>query len=231
MEMNVLGLIPARGGSKGLKNKNIIYLSGKPLINYAIQALRNSKLVNKVVVTMDSEKIAEVALEYGAEVPFLRPPEMALGNSPVYPALVHAVKKLEELQDYKTEYIITAQPTYPLMKATQIDKAVKLAIEKKADSIITVVKLDHDCHPYNIRKILPNGTIKFWKEKEHYKYPTRQSKPEFYHFGNIVVSHYDTLINEHRLEGKKNYPMEIEQITSLDVNVKEDLILIEEISG
>ncbi|MFX1383485.1 MAG: cytidylyltransferase domain-containing protein [Promethearchaeota archaeon] len=225
--MKVLGLVPARGGSKGIKDKNIVNLAGKPLISYVIEALKKSETVDKIVCTTDSEKIAEVAREYGAEAPFLRPAEMARDDSAAYPALMHAVKKIEELQNYRPDYIVTAQPTYPLMKPEQIDKAVNLAIEKQADSVVTVVELEHARHPYNIRYMEPDGTLQFWKEEEHYKYPTRQSKPQFYSFANILVTNYSTLMNRGRLEGVKNYPLVVELITSFDINIQEDLEIIE----
>lgn len=223
----VLGLIPARGGSKGIKNKNVINLAGKPLIVYAIVALKKSKAVDKIVCTTDSELIAETAKKYGAEVPFLRPKELAQDFSPVYPALAHAVRKLEKLQNYKPDYIVMIQPTSPLVQPEQISAAVKMAIKMKADSVITAVDLEHDTHPYNIREILPDGRIKFWMEKEHYQFPTRQSKPQFRKFGNLYVSSYDTLIKKRRLEGEKNYALKIDKNTTLDINILEDVKEIE----
>ena len=226
--MNILGLIPARGGSKGIKNKNIIELAGKPLISYVISALKNSEFVGRVVVTTDSDEIATIAKQYGAEVPFMRPAELAQDNSPTYPAIKHAVLEMEKL-GFRADYIITAQPTYPLMQTEEIDAAINLAVEKNADSVITACELGHDCHPYNIRKINQDGTVSFWMEDEHYKFPTRQSKPKFYTFGNIFVSSYKTIVEDCRLEGKKNYLIEIEKDNHLDVNTEEDLKEIERI--
>lgn len=199
----ILGLVPARGGSKGIKNKNLIKLAGKPLIAFSIEALKKSRAVDKIVCTTDSELIAKVAKKYGAEVPFFRPRELAKDTSPVYPALAHAIKMLEKLQNYKPDYIVMIQPTSPLVEPEQIKAAVKMAINKKADSVITAVDLEHDAHPYNIREILPDGRIKFWMEKEHYQFPTRQSKPQFRKFGNLYVSSYKTLMEKGRLEGEK----------------------------
>lgn len=226
-KVKILGLIPARGGSKGIKSKNTIELAGKPLISYVISAFKKSKSVGKIVCTTDSPKIAEMAKKYGAEAPFLRPAELAQDASPVYPALVHAVKTLEETQNYKPDYIVLLQPTYPFVKPDQIDRAVKLAMDKKADSVITAVVLDHDCHPYNIREILPDARIKFWKEEEHYKYPSRQMKPKFYKFGNLFVTSYRTLMNKGKLEGEKNYAIEIPKIDAFDINDREDLEIAE----
>lgn len=227
--MKILGLIPARGGSKGIKNKNIADLAGKPLIGYAIEALKKSKVADKIVVTTDSELIAEVARKCGAEVPFLRPSELASDSSPIYPSLLHAVKKLEELQGYRPDYIVTLQCTYPLILPEQISQAVKKAIEEKADSVITACELEHDCHPYNVREVLDDGRVKFWKEEEHYLFPTRQSKPKFYSFGNVFVSSYETIVNKGKLEGEKNYLILIDKVYHLDVNTVEDLKEIEDV--
>lgn len=226
--MNILGIIPARGGSKGIKNKNIIELAGKPLISYSITALKNAEYVNRVVVTTDSDEIATIAKQYGAEVPFMRPSELAQDNSPTYPAIKHAVLEMEKL-GFRADYIVTAQPTYPLVQPKEIDAAVKMVIEKNADSVITACELGHDCHPYNIRQINQDGTVSFWKEDEHYKFPTRQRKPKFYIFGNIFVSSYKTVVEDGRLEGKKNYLIEIDKNNHLDVNTEEDLIEIEQV--
>lgn len=223
----ILALVPARGGSKSIKNKNIINLAGKPLIAYVIEALKKSKAVDKIVCTTDSEVIAKIAQKYGAEVPFMRPKELALDISPVYPALTHAVKMLEKLQNYRPDYIVMVQPTSPLVDPGQIKAAIQIAIQKKADSVITTVNLDHDCHPYNIREILSDGRIKFWMEKEHYQFPTRQSKPQFRKFGNLYVSSYDTLIKKGRLEGENNYALIVDKNTTLDINTPEDIKEIE----
>jgi len=225
--MKILGLIPARGGSKGIKNKNIIDLAGRPLISYAINALNKANLVDRIVCTTDSPKIARVARRCGAEVSFLRPKEIAQDNSPVFPALIHAVKKLEEIDDYKPDFIVTIQPTSPFVESGQIDGAVAMAIEKKADSVVTVVDLGNPCHPYSIREILPGGKTKFWMEKEHYKFPDRQSRPKFYKFGNLFVTHYDTLVGMGRVEGRNNYVYKVDKFFCFDIDDPSDLVMAE----
>lgn len=225
--MKILGLIPARGGSKGIKNKNLADVGGHPLISYVITALKQADLVDRVLCTTDSPKIAETAISLGAEAPFLRPAELARDDSPTYPALTHAVTTLEQLDGFKPDYIVTTQPTYPLIQSKQIDDAIRLAAKKHADSVITVCELDHDCHPYNIRRIEESGKTAFWMTNEHYEFPTRQSKPKFHKFGNLYVSSYDTVVNQGKLEGDANYAIVIDALFSLDVNTKEDLSIIE----
>jgi len=226
-EYNVLGLVPARGGSKGVPNKNITDIDGDPLISYVINALQESDAVDRIVCTTDSEEIASVARECGAEVPFMRPDHMAEDDSVIFNALAHAAEKTGEILDFHPDYVVTAQPTHPLMAADQVDRAVTKVITEDADSTVTVVKLDHGYHPYNIREQLDDGTVKFWKEEEHYKYPNRQEKPDFYHFGNLYVTRYELLVEEKRLEGEDNYPVEVDFVSSLDIDTPDDIPLIE----
>lgn len=223
----VLGLIPARGGSKGIENKNIVDVAGRPLISYAIEAMGASESIDRIVCTTDSEEIAEVAQEWGAEVPFLRPASMAEDDSPVYPALVHAVERVEELLDFVPEFVVTVQPTEPLVKSDHIESAVRKATTERAESTITAIELEHDAHPYNIRRKRPDGRVEFWMEEEHYDHPTRQSKPTFYKFGNVYVTRRDVLLERERLEGEDNYLVTIDAISGLDVNTPEDLDEVE----
>lgn len=228
--LNILGLIPARGGSKGIKNKNIAPLAGKPLISYVIETMKQSRYIGRVVCTTDSEVIAEAAREYGAEVPFMRPAALATDAAAVYPALVHALQELERLEQYKPDYIVLVQATSPLTTVEQIDATIEKVLENNADSAITAEVLPHDCHPYNIREMSPDGSVHFWMEKEHYQFPSRQSKPTFYKFGNTYVTSYDTLVNKGRLEGEKNYIVPIEdQESVMDINTPADLEAIEKI--
>jgi len=226
-DRNVLGLIPARQGSKGIKKKNIVDVAGRPLIGYVIEALEDSRSVDRIVCTTDSEEIAAVAREWGAEVPFMRPREMAQDDSSVFAALAHAVRRTVDLLDFRADYVVTAQPTYPLMQPDQIDAAVEMAVRQDAESVITAVELDHDAHPFNIRQQGPDGRVSFWKEDEHYAHPNRQQKPTFYQFGNIFVSRFEVLVNHERLEGENNYLVEVDRISTLDVNTPEDLDIVE----
>lgn len=223
----VLGLVPARGGSKGIEDKNIVDVAGRPLVSYAIEAMEESRLVDRIVCTTDDETIADVAREWGAEVPFMRPAEMARDDSPVYPALVHAVRQVGTRLDFQPDYVTTVQPTEPLVRATQIDRAIEKAVAEGAESTITAVQLEHDAHPYNIRLKRDDGRVEFWMEEEHYEYPTRQSKPTFYTFGNVYVTRRDVLVEQERLEGDDNYLVLIDSVSALDVNTPEDLEEVE----
>lgn len=121
----IVGLIPARGGSKGVPGKNIKEIAGRPLISYVIKAARDSEYIDDVIVTTDSEEIAAVSRAYGAEVPFLRPEELARDDSKTVDAVIHAVGALEKM-GRKYESLVLLQPTSPLRRAQEIDAAIEL---------------------------------------------------------------------------------------------------------
>lgn len=123
--MTFLALIPARGGSKGIPRKNVRPLSGKPLISYTIEAALNSVVIDDVVVTTDDEEIAEVARSYGAEIPFMRPAELAADESKTIDCVVHARDTLRAM-DREYDAIVLLQPTSPLRVAEDIDAAASV---------------------------------------------------------------------------------------------------------
>lgn len=154
--LKVLALIPARGGSKGIKDKNIYDINGKPLIAYSIIAAQNSKYVDDVVITTDSEKIKGVAESYGANVPFLRPAELASDNSKTIDAVVHATNTLKELErDY--DILLLLQPTCPLRTTEDIDNSLELFVSKGCVALVSVNKVKE--HPILMRKINEDGMM------------------------------------------------------------------------
>ncbi|MDO8592399.1 MAG: acylneuraminate cytidylyltransferase family protein [bacterium] len=134
-------LIPARSGSKRIPKKNIKLLNGKPLIAYAISAALKSKLVDRVIVSTDSEEIAEIAKHYKAEVPFIRPAELAQDDTPTLPVLQHAVTYLEKNEKYKADLIIVLQPTAPLALAEDIDDAITKITQMKTNSCVSTCEI------------------------------------------------------------------------------------------
>lgn len=152
----ILALIPARGGSKGIKNKNIIDLNGRPLISYTIEAAINSKYVDDIVVSTDSEIIARIAEKYGAEVPFIRPKELAADTSKTIDAVIHAVRTLSEL-GRKYDTLLLLQPTQPLRTSNDIDGAIELFYAREKMGIVSVSLVDD--HPLLIRSIDKNGKL------------------------------------------------------------------------
>lgn len=140
--MHVLGIIPARGGSKGVKDKNILNMMDKPLIGYTIEAAQESKLLTKTIVSTDSEKITGVVKSlYDVEV-IKRPSELALDDSPIEEALLHAVEYLEKEDQFKTDIVVMLEPNVPIRKKGQIDEVVENLINSEADSCVTCYEVN-----------------------------------------------------------------------------------------
>ncbi|GIM45491.1 hypothetical protein DNHGIG_10400 [Collibacillus ludicampi] len=161
----VLAIIPARGGSKGLPNKNILPLAGKPLIAYSIEAGLEAKSITRVLVTTDSPEIAKVAESFGAEVPFLRPAELAKDDTPTMPVLQHALEVLKKKEGFQPDLVVLLQPTSPLRTKEDIDGAVNVLYRLDADLVTSVCRVKH--HPYWMLKVeneratpfFPNGFV------------------------------------------------------------------------
>lgn len=144
----ILGIITARGGSKGVPGKNIKLLGGKPLIAYTIEAAQKSGVFNRIILTTDDLKIAEVAKKYGCEVPFMRPKELAGDAVQHLPVLRHAVQWLKENEGYSPDYAMTLQPTSPFRQPEHIQKAVQIILETGADSILGVSEIPGHYSPH-----------------------------------------------------------------------------------
>ncbi len=150
--ISVLGIIPARGGSKNPPGKNIALLKGMPLIAYTILAARQSRLLDELVVSTDSEAIADAARDYGLPVPWLRPPELAGDAARVQDAIRHVLARHPRGERF--DYLMLLQPTAPLREAGDIDNAIALAARYNADSVLSLV-VDASRHPYLACRIEP----------------------------------------------------------------------------
>ncbi len=142
-----LGLIPARGGSKGIKKKNIKNLLGKPLISYTIECARACSFIDRVIVSTDDPEIAEISKEWGAEVPFKRPPELAEDSTPMLPVMQHAIETAETVYKEKVDILILLDPTSPLRKVQDIEQALSIFNkDKTCQAVISGCKAHHS--PY-----------------------------------------------------------------------------------
>lgn len=148
----MIAIIPARGGSKGLPGKNIKEMCGKPLIAYTIEVALKSKSIDHVILSTDDEEIATVAKKYGAEVPFMRPAELASDTAMAVDNYIYTIGRLEKEWNTKIDSFVVLQPTSPLRIAEDVDGAVELFNTRKADSVVTYVK---EAHPvFGIRKLM-----------------------------------------------------------------------------
>jgi len=132
----VLAIIPARGGSKGLPGKNVRPLAGHPLVSYSIAAGLQAKLVNRVICSTDDDEIAEIALRYGAEIPFMRPSELAQDESPDIDAFQHLLEELKTRENYRPDIIVQLRPTSPVRQPGQVDTGIELLLNNpETDSV------------------------------------------------------------------------------------------------
>ncbi|ADL42230.1 acylneuraminate cytidylyltransferase [Caldicellulosiruptor obsidiansis OB47] len=151
-----LGVIPARGGSKGIPRKNIINVCGKPLIQYTIEEALKSNFLDKVIVSTEDEEIAKISRECGAEVPFLRPKELAEDTTKTIEVLIHAVNEMKK-QGYTYDYVVLLQPTQPLRRYWHIDEAIAMIVDRNEESLVSVSEVRE--HPLLMRKIDENGKV------------------------------------------------------------------------
>jgi len=220
----VLAVIPARGGSKGLPGKNLRLLAGHPLIAYSIAAGLQSKLVNRVICSTDSEEIATVARECGAEIPFLRPAELAQDHSPDIDFFVHAIETLAKT-GYKPDIIVQLRPTDPIRKPGLVDEAVQLLIDNpKAHSVRTITEPGYS--PYKMWTINDTGALEPLLTvsglAEPFNMP-RQELPEvWWHIGVLDVVRTDVVTEQHSLSGKLILPLKVDRSKSADIDTLDD---------
>ena len=141
-----MGIIPARGGSKEIKRKNLLKIRGKTLIELAIRSAKRSKMLTRTIFSSEDKKILNIAKKAGADIPFIRPKNLAKDNSPTFSVLKHAVKWLEKNENWKADIIVLLQPTTPFRKGIHIDAVVKLLLKTRSDAVITVKKVAYPSH-------------------------------------------------------------------------------------
>lgn len=218
----ILALIPARGGSKGIPRKNIRNFAGYPLIAWSIAAAKQSELVTRVIVSTDDEEIAMVARECGAETPFLRPAELARDKTTDLPVFEHAIRWLEENEGYHPEIMVQLRPTSPIRPKGMLDNAIRILLEHN----------DADC----VRGVVPAGQnpFKMWRfdgeDKpiqallavdgiaEPYNAPRQILPPVYWQTGHIDAIRVSTIVQKKSLTGDVIYPLVIDPRYTVDID-------------
>ncbi|WP_298516017.1 acylneuraminate cytidylyltransferase family protein [uncultured Kordia sp.] len=198
--MNILAVIPARGGSKGVPGKNKKLLNGKPLIQYSIDAALQSKYISEVVVTTDDTEIIAIAKSLGANVPFVRPKHLAEDATPTLPVIQHAVSFLKEAGKH-FDAICLLQPTSPFRPKGFLDRAVETFKEKQTDSLVSVLEVPHQYNPHWTFEANENGVLEIATGEKNI-IPRRQELPKAYHRdGSIYMTKTNVLMQENSLYG------------------------------
>lgn len=229
--MRVLGVIPARKGSKGVPRKNIRNLAGKPLVKWVLEAASHVKELDFQVVTTDDPEVERLTIECGIQV-LKRPSDLAQDKIPMKPVLVHALQTIEAQQGMgRFEWVMCIQPTYPFLTPDRIRQVISAGRTSTADSITTLVSASFDCHPYNARVIDKDGFARLAFPAQKAKMPQRQNAPHFFFFGNLVMTRRKVLHHGDTLYGETSHPILIEPWEALDINSELDFQVCDMVMG
>uniref|UniRef100_UPI00404856AC acylneuraminate cytidylyltransferase family protein n=3 Tax=Roseivirga sp. TaxID=1964215 RepID=UPI00404856AC len=198
--MRVLGLIPARGGSKGVPKKNIKHLGGKPLIAYSLESAAKSNLISSTVVSTDSNEIAEEARKWGGHVPFLRPPHLSTDKSPTVDTVLFCLVELRK-NGLEFDAVCLIQPTTPFRPEGFIDKCINKFISSGSDSLISVMEVPKDYNPHWVFEPNVNGYLQI-ATGESEIITRRQSLPKaFIRDGSVYITKTEVLLQNKSLYG------------------------------
>ena len=224
----ILAVILARGGSKGIKKKNIKLINNHPLISYSIAASLNSKLINNLIVSSDSKEIINVAKEYGADAPFVRPKNLSGDKVPSVTALKHAVLSAEKFYKTKFDFIIELPCVSPLRDHEDIDAVLNLIIKKNYDSVISYVDTGEK-HPTRLKRIKKNKVTAFCKDYPESDIGSRRQdfEPCYIRNGAIYAMNRKTLIENNSRNGKKSFPYIMSDNKSINIDAKFDFTIAE----
>lgn len=214
--MKILAIIPARSGSKSIPHKNIRSIAGKPLLAHSIEHAIKSELINRVIVSTDSEQYAELARSFGAETPFLRPEEISGDKSNDRDYFIHALKWFKDNEDYVPDICVQLRPTHPVRKIEDIDAMIRLLISNPdADSVRSVVKND-TYTPYKMWLLDNNNELKPLMTNtgihEHYNQPRQELPVTYFQNASVDVIRTSTITEKNSLSGDKilGYVMDAE---------------------
>ncbi|WP_300098991.1 acylneuraminate cytidylyltransferase family protein [Methanosarcina sp.] len=217
--IKTVAIIPARGGSKGIPRKNVKELNGKPLIGYIIETALGVDEIDRVIVSTEDPEIATVAKEFGAEVPFVRPPELAGDEIGTLPVLQHAVSYLEKKEDYKPDIVVLLYATSPMLSQSRISEAARLIKDKNLDSVLSVVE---DRGHYWIEN---QGKY----ERFYPKNPKNRqfTKPLFKENGAIYITKRDILMEKNKIvDGNVGF-LVMEEKETVDIDEPFDFEIVE----
>jgi len=224
--VEILALIPARGGSKGIPRKNIRNFAGYPLIAWSIAAAKQSASVTRVIVSTDDDEIAAVARQFGAETPFLRPVELALDKTTDLPVFEHALKFFEETEGYKPEVVVQLRPTSPIRPGGMVDEAIStLLSHPDADCVRGVVPAGQN--PHKMWRFAGEGKpmkplLEVQGISEPYNAPRQILPPIYWQTGHIDAIRTSTIANKKSLTGDVIYPLMIDLKYTVDIDTLSD---------
>ncbi len=220
-----LGVIPARSGSKTIKNKNIKLLNGIPLIAHSIRAAQKSKYLSDCIVSTNSKAFAEVARRFGGKVPFLRPAHLAQDKTPTMPVVKHALLEYEKMTGRHYDYVVLLQPTTPLRLAKDIDRAIELMSQNpQTDNIVSCYKSEN-VHPKKMY-VVKNGRAHHYIKGNDGMFRRQDVEKMYIRNGSVYVLRRDLVLKE-KMFGERPMLMEMPRLRSIDIDMMDDWILTE----
>ena len=218
--MSVLGLVPARGGSKGVPGKNIKQLAGRTLLEYTAAAARDSGVIDRAVLTTDSEEIAEAGRRAGLDVPFLRPATLAADDTPMLPVMQHAIETLAA-QGWTADIIVLLQPTSPLRRPSHIRDAVTMLRDTKADSVVTVVEVPRHLSPDYVMRI-ESGVLRPFLADGDRVTRRQDARPAYSRDGTVYTCWRSTIERFGSIYGERCLPLIVDAADSLSIDSPDD---------
>jgi CMP-N-acetylneuraminic acid synthetase len=219
--MQVLAVIPARGGSKGIPNKNLAPIAGRPLLAYTADAARQSSRITRTIVSTDDATIADTARGLGLEVPFMRPATLAADDTPMLPVVQHAVATMRA-SGFAADVVVLLQPTSPLRRAEHIDAAIDLLEKSGAHSVVSVVEVPHQFNPVSVLRLDGDRLLPFI---EGPLVTRRQDKPQvFARNGPAVLAVRASVVEQGSLYGDDCRALVMSADDSLDIDSPRDLV-------
>lgn len=220
----ILAIVPARGGSKGVPRKNIKDLNGKPLIAYTIEAAKASQYIDKVMVSTEDSEIKDVSLKFGGEVPFFRPQQLATDSSPSIDAILYTINRLKEEYNYFPKYVCLLQCTSPLRNEKHIDEAFLKLKETNMDAIVSVCEAEVNPYWSNVFK---GDKLDYFLE-EGKNITRRQDLPDVYRInGAIYIIKTDVLIENKTFEPDNLTGYIMDNMSSVDIDTSLDFSIAE----
>jgi len=224
---SLLGIIPARSGSKGIPNKNIKFLGNKPLLQYTIDTAINSKIFDDIILTTDSKKIETLGKDLGLENTLIRPSDLAMDETPMLPVINHAIDHFKE-NKYNPYYICILQPTSPFRRIEDLVSGYNIISKENCDSVVSVVQVPDHYSPEFLMRIDNNFLKNFLKSGSNIT--RRQDVTKAYsRNGDFYFTKTDVVVNSNSIYGKKCRPFIIAEQDSVNLDTMEDWYRAEEI--
>ena len=224
--MRVLGLIPARGGSKGITRKNIRELAGKPLLQWTAEAALAARSITSAVLSTDDEEIAAVGRQCGLRTPFLRPSELAADDTPTLPVVQHALRTLEESGE-SFDAICLLQPTNPFRTAADIDACVELFISEAADAVLSVLPVPLEYNPRWVYFRQADGSLRLSTGESQPIARRQLLPPAFHREGSVYVTRRDVIMQMNSLYGDRVIGYEVARHPTINLDTPSDWLRAE----